>query len=102
MIWSLLLAACTISEDAFPERAADAYCDRLEECTVTFETDEERANCESFAASLAELTVDAGELLGQEYDAAAGARCVREIRAATCAEFNEAELECDVFADPDA
>ncbi len=95
------LVSCTISEDAFPDRVADAVCDRIEECTEVFEEESEREDCESFWSSTAELAVDLGDL-GGEYDPAAGADCVSDIRAATCAEFNDFQIDCDVITDDDA
>jgi hypothetical protein len=95
----VLLTGCGVPEDEFPERAGEAVCDRVEECTTTFESDAERADCEAFWSGAAELWVDLGELIGGEYDPGLGADCLREVRRATCAEFNEASYECDVLVD---
>lgn len=95
----VLLHACTISEEDFPARVADAVCDRRDECTNELETEEERAACEANVAGLAELAVDLGELFGEEYSPSQGADCVSEIRAATCAEFNSVEVPCALFED---
>ncbi|MEM6926117.1 MAG: hypothetical protein AAF602_04270 [Myxococcota bacterium] len=92
----LALGGCTISEDAFPDRYADAVCDRIEECTTVFDEPSERETCEAFWSGAAELLVDLGDLAG-EYDPAAGADCVGDVRAATCAEFNEFRVDCDVI-----
>lgn len=100
--WPLILVACTISEDAFPDKAADTMCDRVEECSRVFADDAERQNCESFWSGAAELLLDVGDLAGAVYDPAAGAACLREIRSATCAEFNDSELDCDLFPDEGA
>lgn len=99
-VWIALIAsACTIAEDDFAARASDAICDRAEECTEVFETEDERANCEAFWGGAAELLLDLGDLAGSNYDPAAGAACVRDIRAASCAEFNDFEIDCDLFED---
>lgn len=101
-LWPLTLAACTISEDAFPDRAADAVCDRVEECTEVFEDPSERTDCEGFWRGAAELLLDVRDLVGEVYSPSAGADCVQKVRAATCAEFNDFQLECDLFPDEDA
>lgn len=92
------VGGCGIPEDAFPERVGEAVCDRVEECTATFDDDAARADCESFWSGAAELWVDLGELGGAEYSPGQGADCVTEIRRATCAEFNSADYTCDVLA----
>lgn len=96
---AMLAVACTISEDAFPDRVADATCDRVEECTEVFETEEERTDCEGFWGNLAELFIDLADLGGAEYSPSRGAQCVQEIRAASCAEFNDGQVPCELFDD---
>jgi hypothetical protein len=100
VLWvGLVAVGCGISEDDFPDRAADAVCDRVDECTEELDGEQERADCESFWAGVAELWIDLGDLGGSEYSPAAGADCVREIRSATCAEFNGADYTCEPFTE---
>lgn len=99
LVASLLLVGCTISEENYPDAIADAMCDRINQCTDEFESDEDRESCESFWAVAAEAQVDLVELFGGEYNPEEGAACVREIRSVSCADFNSTEIDCDVFAE---
>jgi len=98
----MMVMGCTIPEDDFADRASDAVCDRVEECTEVFEDEQERTDCEDFWRGAAELVIDLGDLAGSNYDPAAGADCVRDIRAASCAEFNDFQIDCEPFEDEDA
>lgn len=97
----LVLVACAIPEEDFPEAYGHTVCDRLEECDRgDYEAAyEDRAACVDQWAEFADTLLDAADLLGQEYSPEQGRDCLQEIRRASCSEFVDGEYTCELFAE---
>jgi len=94
-----LLTACTISESAFPTAFGKAACSRQERCDKGAYEDLWASNqdCIDAWANIAQLYLDAGALLGQTYDPAAGHDCVSQVRQADCSSLDAGSIECDLW-----
>lgn len=96
------LVACAIPEEDFPEIFGKEACKRLEECDKGWyesNYEDDRAECIDDQADLADFLLDAGDLLGNEYDPAKGRDCVRNLRQASCGDIQDGDVDCDLWAD---
>jgi len=94
-----LLAGCTVAEHDFPEAYGKAMCKRMKQCErgEYDNTWDDKAECVDDMAEFADFFLDAGDLLGQEYVPELGYDCIREVKGASCAEFEDGEYDCEVF-----
>jgi len=97
---AMLASGCAVAREDFSETLADAYCQRAEQCD---RPDGTRDDCVAVVSALVELSVDAGEVLGRQYDAGLGGVCVRHVRSRECDELADwlDDDECDVTVDAD-
>lgn len=94
-----LILACSISQDAFPDAFGSAACTRLERCDkgAYQDTWTDRADCVDAWASIAQINLDAGDLLGATYDPTAGHQCVHDVRSADCGTLESGQIDCNVW-----
>ena len=97
----VLIASCTIEEDEFAESYGKTVCSRLHDCQRSDYDDryEERSECVDEWAELADTFLDIGDTLGQEYSPELAQDCLEAIRAASCSEFSDGQVECQVFVE---
>lgn len=91
------LGGCTISEENFPERAAETMCDKAEECDDLASSYQ---NCVSTWEGIVQAWVEVSEDLNYEYDPGEAQSCVASVRRLSCDERDDwdFEAECgDVF-----
>lgn len=95
------LAACSISEEAFPEAYSSALCSRSAQCDADSfdELYDSVEDCTDLLAPVMEAALDVGDLVGGDYNPAKGGECVAEIRSAPCDDLSTDELACDVYGD---
>lgn len=91
---SLLLAGCTIAEDAAPYALASTWCGKKRRCDRAVYEDrwDDRADCEDDIAAAVETTQDFYDLLGCEYDPRGAAELRADIRQKSCSEFADSEF----------
>jgi hypothetical protein len=94
-----VLVACTVEEDEFANSYAKAVCNRLEECQRSDyeQAYEDRDACVEDWAEIADTILDVGDTLGQEYSPQSAQDCLESIREASCGEFSDGQVECEVF-----
>jgi len=80
---AMLVGACTIPVENFPDRGATAMCDKAEECG---DLDVAYNNCHRFWRGVIESWVDGAESLNYEYDPAGARECVRSVETLSCDE----------------
>lgn len=90
----LMVGACTIPVENFPERGATAMCDKLDECG---ELNVAYNNCHRFWRGAIESWIDAAESLNYVYDPAGARECVRSVETLSCEERESWSFEenCD-------
>jgi len=95
----LLCAACTISENHFPDAYARAICTRLAQCEAGQyqNTYDNRRDCVSSWSDAAQSVLDAGDLVGATYSPTKAAQCIDQIHAASCGDFSNFDYTCQVF-----
>lgn len=91
----LLVAGCSIAEDAAPDSLASAWCGKKRRCDrADFEsTWDNRSECEDDISAAVETTQDFYDLLGCEWDGRGAAEVRADIRSKSCEEFASAEFE---------
>jgi hypothetical protein len=92
------LVACAVHEEDFPEAYGEAICTQIESCNDDYadiyETDED---CVDLWAVAGDLILFGGNLTDQEYSAKGAGACARNIKRASCDDFEDGDYECEVF-----
>lgn len=96
-----LTVGCAIAEEDFPDAYGSAVCSQLKSCDRGDyeERWDDKADCVDDWADGADILLDAADLFGQTYNPDRGRDCVTNVRRATCEEFDDGEVDCDLFAD---
>lgn len=93
----LVIGACAIEEDDFPERAANAWCRKASACDEIEARvgSEDFDDCLDFAEDLFSIGTAAASFLNCDYDPAAAGSCVAAFGASDCDVLDDAPEACD-------
>jgi len=96
---ALVLTGCAIEEADFPDAYGRAVCDRIHQCQRSDYDDryENRGECVDEWAEFADSIIDLGDTFGTEYSSDGAQECLSNIQQATCSEFSDGQVECQVM-----
>jgi len=99
VVFALIFVGCIIEEEDFPDAYGRAVCARIRECQRTDYEDryEDRSECIDEWAEFADSIIDLGDTFGNEYSPEGADECLDNIRQATCSEFSDFQIECQVM-----
>lgn len=86
------LTGCSPSEEAYPSTAAERICQQWRRCDLgafeqSYATVSECVDDPNGFAAGVETALDLADMLGCDYDGAAAAECLRDIKRDECSDF---------------